>query len=124
MFSGQHQHLMMYRAAADDVELIETNGIWIGIPEDLKQPATGDFTMKPGDTLLLYTDGLTDAWRQGSLRDQRDPVEDMFGLGRLRELFKDLGSRNPEEIKLGILTGLKDYYFDDDVTMVILKRID
>jgi serine phosphatase RsbU (regulator of sigma subunit) len=124
MFSGQHQHMMMYRVGADTVELIETNGIWIGIPEEMKKPATGDFSMENGDTLLLYTDGLTDAWRQGSLRDQRDPMEDMFGLERLRYTFRRLGSRSPGEIKEGILSELKEYYFDDDVTMMILKRID
>ncbi len=124
MFSGQHQHMMMYRGAADAVELIETNGIWIGMNEEMKPPATGDFTMEIGDTLLLYTDGLTDAWRQGSQRDRRNPSEDMFGLERLKESFQVLGTRSPDEIKEGILSGLKDYYFDDDVTMVILKRID
>jgi serine phosphatase RsbU (regulator of sigma subunit) len=123
MFSGQHQHIMMYRGARDAVELIETNGIWIGIDEELKRPATGDFTMDAGDTLMLYTDGITDAWREGSLRDVRNPSEDMFGIERLWKTFKRLGSRSPGEIKDGILSELKGYYFNDDVTMVILKRI-
>ncbi len=124
MFSGQHQHIMLYRGAAGAVELIETNGIWIGIAEELKRPATGDFTMETGDILMLYTDGITDAWRQGSTRDMRNPSEDMFGLERLKETFKRLGSLSPGEIKEGILSELKGYSFNDDVTMMILKKIE
>ncbi len=124
MFSGQHQHIMVCRGASGDVELIETNGIWIGISEDMKRPATGDFSMDVGDTLVLYTDGVTDAWRQGSARDVRDPAEDMFGLDRFRDIVRSLGSRGPDEIRDGVLAALKDYYFDDDVTMVIMKRVE
>jgi serine phosphatase RsbU (regulator of sigma subunit) len=124
IFSGQHQHIMMYRAALNDVELIETNGIWIGIAEELKKPATGEFAMEVGDTLMLYTDGITDAWRQGSTRDQRNPSEDMFGIDRLRKAFRKLGTQSPADIKEGILSDLKGYYFNDDVTMVIMKRLE
>jgi serine phosphatase RsbU (regulator of sigma subunit) len=124
MFSGQHQHIMIFREATGTVELIETNGIWIGISGDLKHPSTGDFTMEIGDTMVLYTDGVTDAWRQGSTRDARDPAEDMFGLERFKDVIGSLGSRGPAEIKEGILAALKDYYFDDDVTMVIMKRVE
>jgi len=124
MFSGQHQHIMIYRAALNDVELIETNGIWIGIAEELKRPATGEFAMEVGDTLMLYTDGITDAWREGSTRDFRNPSEDMFGIDRLRKTLRKLGTRSSDEIRDGVLSEVQGYYFNDDVTMVIMKRLE
>lgn len=122
MFSGQHQHIMMYRSAGDTVELIQTDGIWIGIEEDLKPTASGTFTMEIDDILFLYTDGITDAWRIGSTRDIRRPEEDMFGVERLQNALRNRGGMSPAHIKEGILSDLSGYYFDDDVTMVILKR--
>lgn len=122
-YSGQHQHIMIYRSGSRSVELLETDGVWLGIEESLKPPASGGFTLGVGDTLLLYTDGLTDAWRAGSVKDERDPESDMFGLERLEESFRRLGDSPPDGIRDGILGDLREYEFNDDVTIVIVKRV-
>lgn len=123
-FSGQHQHIMIYRSSDGSLELVETDGIWLGIAESLKPPASGGFTLGVGDALLLYTDGLTDAWRAGTVKDRRDPENDMFGLDRLEVSFRRRGDRSPAEIKDGILGDLAGYEFNDDVTIVVVKRVE
>lgn len=121
-FSGLHQDIMIYRAAFDDVALIETRGFWIGITRDIRQMVTDDsFHMAVGDTLLIFTDGITEAVSncsgEGEISDNR-----VFGDARLKSVFKTLGHLNPDNIKDGILQALENYECRDDVTMVILKR--
>jgi serine phosphatase RsbU (regulator of sigma subunit) len=121
-FSGQHENIMIHRRAAGTVELVETEGIWLGVPEAMRPPAAGGFSLERGDTLMLYTDGITEAWKKGSVRDHRDPETEMFGMERLRSIFQRLGGTHPEAIRDGILAELEGYSPADDVTMLILRR--
>jgi serine phosphatase RsbU (regulator of sigma subunit) len=73
---------------------------------------------------LLYTDGITEAWRKGSVPDHRDPKKDMFGIERLKDILCGLGDRSTDDIRRGILKELAGYTCIDDVTMVIIKRIE
>ena len=47
----------------------------------------------------------------------------MFGKKRLADILHDNGSRSPGEIRNEILAQLQDYRHEDDITMVIMKRI-
>ncbi|MCP4131101.1 MAG: AAA family ATPase [bacterium] len=123
VFSGLHQDIMIFRADSNRVELCETQGMWIGLFDDIQERLTDDcLFLNPGDTMLVYTDGITEAWKKGSVKDQRDPKEDMFGDHRLKDIFDRFGNRPVEEIKDEILKELENYDCDDDVTMVLMKR--
>lgn len=122
-FSGQHENIMIHRRATGTVELVETEGVWLGISETMRPPAAGGFSLEGGDTLLLYTDGITEAWKKGSIRDRRDPESEMFGMERLRSILQRLGGAPPEAIRDGILAELEGYSPADDVTMLILRRV-
>jgi serine phosphatase RsbU (regulator of sigma subunit) len=124
-FSGLHQDIMVYRSSNNLVELIETEGMWIGIFDSL-EGMVGDNVLKldKGDTMLIYTDGITEAWRKGSQKDNRDPESEMFGEERLKKLFQEMGTRPTEEIKQGILAELENYQTADDITMVVMRRVD
>ena len=76
-----------------------------------------------GDVMLIFTDGITEAWNKESVRNQRDPDRDMFGSKRLIEGLARLGDRSTNEIKNGILKELEGYKCEDDVTLIILKRL-
>jgi serine phosphatase RsbU (regulator of sigma subunit) len=123
VFSGLHQDIMVYRKRDGAVECIDTNGMWIGILDDLSgKVADGAFTMLEGDTLLLYTDGITEAWGKGTVKDLRGPDTQMFGVDRLKEIFRKTGDRSIDEIKNSILEALGNYTCNDDVTMILLRR--
>jgi sigma-B regulation protein RsbU (phosphoserine phosphatase) len=71
-----------------------------------------------GDTLLLYTDGLTEA---------RNPVDDEYDVDRLVEMLKRHHSLSPPELVKAFLDDL-DLFLSglpktDDVTVVALRRL-
>jgi serine phosphatase RsbU (regulator of sigma subunit) len=106
------------------VDVIETDGILIGLEYDIDAMIGNSMlNLDPGDCLLVYTDGITEAWKKGSVRGMRRPETDMYGDEMLRTEFQKLGSRPTEEIKKGILDSLTEYDCTDDVTMVIVKRL-
>ena len=113
-FSGLHQDIMIYRSDKKDVEIVQTNGMWIGLLEEIGDMLEVDqLGLNSGDVMFLYTDGITEA---------TDIDEKMYSEKELLKNLKKLGHLSPEEIQDGILKSLHGYQWSDDVTMLILKR--
>jgi phosphoserine phosphatase RsbU/P len=76
--------------------------------------------LAPGDTLLLYTDGLVEA---------RDPAGDEFGYERLTDVLAKHHRLGPEELRDTLIAELRsfarrpanDESWEDDLTLVILR---
>ena len=66
-----------------------------------------------GDLILLFTDGIIE-----SANDKGE----MFSEEKLKEIFKNSSNKNPHEIIEAILSELKAYDTDDDVTMLVVKK--
>jgi serine phosphatase RsbU (regulator of sigma subunit) len=115
-FSGMHQDILVYRARENKVESIETRGIWLGV-QGVSLPDLKDIklTMAPGDTMLLYTDGITEV---------RNPEKKMFEKKRLIKTLQDNGNSPVQEIKTAIHAALDGYTQDDDLTFVIVRKTD
>jgi len=114
LFSGLHQDILVYRKSTGKVEIIETTGMWVGLLDELGEVNTdGSFNLGPGDVLMLYTDGLTEA-RYGD--------NDIYTLKRLVEIFQENGTTTLEKIRDEILNELKSYRIDDDVTILLARR--
>ncbi len=114
-FSGCHQDILIFRANSQNVDLIPTGGMWIGIVDDITDMIQIDtLEMNTGDVMLLYTDGITEAI---------DTNKQLYSDEKLVKVFKNLGKKNPDEIKQGILNSLKAYTCSDDVTLMVLKKI-
>ncbi|MCP4727627.1 MAG: SpoIIE family protein phosphatase, partial [bacterium] len=123
-FSGLHQDLLVYRAGTGKVEEVETRGMWIGIVNDIEGMVMDDtLSLNVGDAVLLYTDGITEATRKDIILEPGKNGDNMFGDGRLVDIFTGLGSGMPDEVKDGILKELEGYDCGDDVTMVVFKRV-
>ncbi|MCP4130419.1 MAG: SpoIIE family protein phosphatase [bacterium] len=121
-FSGLHQDILLYRSSSQTLEIVETEGMWIGVFDEIVVPDKV-LQLHVGDSMLLHTDGITEAWKIGSVKDNRDPKKDMFGGGRLADIFQAVGGRSPDEIKKELLTELEGYQCHDDVTILIMKRV-
>ncbi len=120
LFSGLHQDILIYRAATGHVDIIETQGIWIGVIDDIKGMLQVDgLSMAPGDVMILYSDGITEAGKKG---DIVGVVTEEFGDKKLAEFFKSFANLPVDSIKNAILDELENYICKDDVTMVILRR--
>lgn len=72
-----------------------------------------------GDTIVLFTDGVTEAPRKGS----NDP-EEIYGEGRLEDLVKSNRTREPEDLIGVILDDVREFAggeFADDLTLVVVR---
>jgi serine phosphatase RsbU (regulator of sigma subunit) len=121
-FSGLHQNILIYRSKTRTVESVETEGFWIGIIDDIHGMLRDErLEMNLDDMMLLFTDGITEAWEKGSQMDKRDAEKQMFGENRLVERLSAHGKGKTEDVKNAILDALQEYDCIDDVSMVILK---
>ncbi len=114
VFSGMHQDIFIYRAHSRSIEEIRADGMCLGLSptiEDLL--VTGSFVLAEGDVLLLYTDGITEATRDGRMLD---------GAG-LKEMLLELGEEGAEQIVKGIVARLSSYAVADDVTAIAIKQL-
>ncbi|WP_405787767.1 SpoIIE family protein phosphatase [Streptomyces sp. NBC_00029] len=112
--SGGHPPALILRADGTADFLPTPGGLLVGIlPTATFAPATA--TLGPGDTMLLYTDGLTEA-RTGESRT------DLYGDEALRAFATDQASRSPQSV-MRALTGLLDSFgdgLDDDTALLAL----
>lgn len=87
--SAGHTGPLIVRAGGE-VESVDTGGSLIGVLEDITS-TTATVLLEPGDTCLLYTDGITEA-AGGPLGGE------MFGEERLREELHQCGGMPPQAL--------------------------
>ena len=73
--------------------------------------------LQPGDVLVLYTDGVTEA---------SDATLEMYGLERFCATTKAHVGSPADQVKAAILDDVREFMGDaaqaDDIALVILKR--
>jgi serine phosphatase RsbU (regulator of sigma subunit) len=112
-----HEHLIIYRAATRKVETIKAGGVACGV---LKQASAmyqeKELAMSPGDHLLLYTDGVTEAM---------DEEQNQFSLETTVKLVEQHGHLDPKSLCEGIYQSILQFRGaadpHDDITLVALK---
>ena len=86
-------------------------GLFDGIPYDKLE-----LDLAKGDTLYLYTDGVTEAMNADG---------ELFGEERLAETLGHYSGMNPRSVSVGVRRALSDFTQDaeqsDDITMLALK---
>ncbi len=117
--SGQHEFVLWVHADAT-VELIDTLdlGFMVGVVNNISRFVNYlEFTLAEGEGLVLYTDGITEAY---------NTEEQMYGVERLCQIVSQHWLGNATEIKQAII---EDFYQHiqtneqaDDITLVVLKR--
>jgi phosphoserine phosphatase RsbU/P len=99
------------------VELVDkVGGLALGCIEDFPY-SSGSLQLSPGDTLILYTDGVTEA-----INEQQD----MFSTARLVEMLGDLDEADaPYAATRGILDAVRAFSGkvpqSDDITILALQ---
>lgn len=123
-FSGLHQDIYVYRAQSNRVEEVGTRGLWIGLMADNGELFHDDhLSLGPGDSMLLYTDGITESIDSRSSDTAVAREFALYGDARLKQTFQSRGDQSASEIASGILESLKDYDQEDDITFVVIKRL-
>ena len=99
--------------AGGAVEEAGALGALLGIEEEMPlTPAA--IELRPGDALVLYTDGITEARRSGEL----------FGAARLREVLAASAGRSAGEITSGIQAAVREFApgpAADDQALLVLR---
>ena len=89
-------------------------GLWPGEPVDEERL----IEFRPGDCLVIYSDGVT---------DMADPSGKEFGPKRLESVVRHLRSRSAEEIAEGLFESVQDHRKSaesfDDVTFVVVRAV-
>ena len=117
--SGQHEYAIVVRSRGD-IELIDT--LDLGFPIGLENSiadfvASTQVQLSPGDGIVLYTDGITEA---------ENPQKKQYGLERLCEVIQLNWQRSAKEIRQVAIEDLRSHIGSqkiyDDITLVILKQ--
>ena len=94
--SGGHEDALLLRRGEVTLLEPEERKLPLGLKAGIVYPSYS-LRLQPGDTLLQYTDGATDAF---------SPDGEQFGLERLRETFRDLAERRTEDLPLRLQEAL------------------
>ncbi len=99
------------------VEALEgTGGMVLGAMAEVSYRAR-TITVEPGDCLLLYTDGVTEAMNETAT---------LFGDERLIALLRRLQGSSPEQLVHGVVDEVKGYCGtapqNDDITVLAIRR--
>lgn len=114
-FSGLHEDILIHRDATGEVEEVETSGMWIGLEPDISDILTTDhLRLSSGDCMVLYTDGITEAIGRDN---------ELYGSKKMIEIIKENGTKSAHEIHQAIITSLNNWEKDDDVTLLVIKKI-
>jgi sigma-B regulation protein RsbU (phosphoserine phosphatase) len=113
--AGHHPALLM-RAKDGSIEKLERTGIPLGVMEKATWKRER-VSIEPGDALVLYTDGITDA---------ENTSEEFYGLERLREVLSRQRGKKAEEIRDAIREEVRRWVGKaaqfDDITLMVLVR--
>jgi serine phosphatase RsbU (regulator of sigma subunit) len=112
--AGHLPGLLVRRDGA--VQRLEANGLPIGL-FPVVEYGRAEVTLEPGDVLVLYTDGITEA---------ANPDNDEFGLERLQAVVQKHAQEPLVALAVAIETAVEVFAdgtpYGDDRTLVMLRR--
>lgn len=113
-----HNPPLHLRAATGEVRCLDATGRVLGVLPGAGYRAGEPFVLEPGDVLLCYTDGVTEA---------RSPEGELFEVERLGETVKRHVGEPCEAVIEAVREAVRTWTHDqpvndDDITMVALKR--
>ncbi|HET6611575.1 MAG TPA: PP2C family protein-serine/threonine phosphatase, partial [Kofleriaceae bacterium] len=113
---GRHLPFMIYRGATREIEEVELKGMWLGVLDDLSPDMLREveFTLRTGDLLVLYTDGIIEHFSEGQ----------MFGFDRLKSAICAHAQRGLDQVIGGVISEIQasGATIEDDVTMFVIDH--
>jgi sigma-B regulation protein RsbU (phosphoserine phosphatase) len=114
--AGAHEVILVCRAEDGRIDVIDTPGTWIGLVPDVRGlvPDTA-FDLCPGDVMVLFTDGITEA---------RSESGEMFGIDRLMaEVFRARGE-SVASIRDALVAAVERWAVsrEDDMSLLVARH--
>ncbi len=98
------------------IDILDYSGLILGVQPEFGYEAR-QLKFHPGDTLVVLTDGVTEAENGNG---------ELFGEERLYEMLRSLRGKSAFGVKEGIVETIKEFThpkgFGDDLTILILRR--
>jgi serine phosphatase RsbU (regulator of sigma subunit) len=117
-----HNQPLLFRSDGR-IERLREGGLILGFQPDVHYDQQ-TVTIRPGEVIVLYTDGITEAADPSS----EMVTDDLFGVERLVEVIRANLDRSAREIQSAILEAIARHTSNapqyDDITLVVIKRND
>ncbi len=114
--SGGHDQPIVLRANGKAEIMPSTRGIALGVVRDYSFEQAS-VKLEPGDRVILFTDGVTEATNAES---------EQFGMQRLTDLLESLGPDDARSTAETIFTAVNDFVAgaaqSDDITCLVFRR--
>ncbi len=114
--NGGHNPPIIVHPDGSSTLLPATGGIALGVAPGFKYEESS-IILDPGDTIILYTDGVTEAMNTEG---------EEFGLDRLRNLFTNSPLKSPKETNTAIFEAVSAFAGEtpqsDDITCLAFRR--
>ena len=112
--NGGHNSPLIVHADGTSMLLPLTDGIALGVAPGLPYKQN-TVTLSPGDSVIFYTDGVTEAMNE---------AEEQFGLDPLSEFFQANPPQDPEQTTAAIFEAVNTFAGEtpqsDDITCLVL----
>jgi sigma-B regulation protein RsbU (phosphoserine phosphatase) len=116
--NGGHDWPLWRRSQSGEIETLGASGLLLGVFKDVRLEER-DIEVAPGDFLIFYTDGLTEA---------RNAAGEFFGQERLTETIGTTAPPSADHLLRTIVDAVENFTGAtpraDDFTLVIVKRLE
>jgi len=115
--NASHQKAILLRTSRGEIELLDTNGLFIGALEDARDTYDEKTTkLEYGDRIILYTDGIPEALNEERKEYSNRRLEEVIVRNRVMPL---------EEFADFILEDVQRYIgnaaLEDDITLLVIE---
>jgi sigma-B regulation protein RsbU (phosphoserine phosphatase) len=114
-FSNAGHNYPVLINAQGEIRYLEKGGLLLGVMDNVRHEED-EVKLLPGDVVVFYTDGVTEA-------DDRDGI--MFGEDRLERVVREERGSSAGDVLEKILQKVEQFSgsasYQDDITMVVLK---
>jgi sigma-B regulation protein RsbU (phosphoserine phosphatase) len=112
-----HNPPLLYTASQNQLTMLKATGMPLGVEPETNF-AQRTIQLEPGDFILLYTDGITDAYNEHEME---------FGMDHLQQVIMDLHNASASEIITGLEQAVSEFIGNvapmDDITIMAVKRL-
>jgi len=114
--SAGHNAAYLFRSASGKIEELHPDAHFLGM-FDFASYESRALRLDPGDILVVYSDGLTDA---------ENPAGEMFGEESLLQIIRRHGPLGSHAVEQSILKAIEDFTQGmpqtDDITLVVVEK--
>ncbi len=115
--AGHNPPLLLNAGDQGDIALLKAEGIALGVVDDIALQSV-DIPLSPGDIMVLFTDGVTEA-----INEQNEE----FGQARLVKAIRETRMLSAREIRKHIFDEINRFAGNqqqaDDITLIVIKAL-